>query len=151
MSENPYEPPAAVATEAPSALSDRECIGQRVLVVHIALIVLICFVVTGVYLVAVGLEPQRVLIQAFCFAVNLTVYYWTYRGSKVAARIMVALFGLSGFATLAGAVWIARWMPGVFVLPLLVMAAIYLSFAYVLLASPSVAAFLNRQRRQQGH
>ncbi len=121
-------------------MSSRERVGQLLVLAYSALVLLVSAGVIGLYVATRG--PDRLPAQAVRFLITAALCVWLYRGSLAARRVMACLLGGAGLVALLGVSGgdpVATALTGG-------MAAVYLSFAVVVVASPSVAAFLARQR-----
>jgi hypothetical protein len=114
--------------------------GQTIILSFIALILLISLGVITMYVSARGTE--RLPAQIVRFVLTAALSFGVYQGSVTAKWILVVLMMLGGAMGL-GAAFGGNPAALVFGVGL---AAVYLSFAIVLIASPSVNAFLSYQR-----
>lgn len=116
--------------------------GRRILLTYITLVLLISLNILLLYLDSRGTEglPARLV------RLQLTVIlcYFLYRGSKFAKWIAVVLFTLGG--AMAAPFIIDNSLEVSIISGIL--AAIYLSFAWVLIWSERVNEFLDQQRRR---
>ena len=101
-------------------------------------------IVITLYVSTRGLDHLPIRIGRF--ALTATLFLWLYRGSNVARAICIVLFGITGVlatpALFEDIDLIVRGYMGS-------MAVAHLSFAVVLMASPSVSSFLEYQRNAQ--
>lgn len=144
---NPYQPPTADAPFSPheGELTDEQRTGRTVLLAHIVPVLLFSIAATG--LAALNRGGEGTATGVIRFLLTAALCYWTYRGSVTAARIMMVLLGIGAAS---GAFLVVRDFgsaPMPLLVALAVMALVYGSFVFVLLASPSVEAFLTQQQR----
>lgn len=123
-------------------LTKKQRAGRAILVALIASSLAISLGIITLYVSMRGFEHLPIRVGRFAFTSLLLL--WLYRGSNVARGICIVLFGFSGFmATEAGMnggeeLTTIALMGG--------MGLFYLTFAVVLISSPSVSEFLAYQR-----
>jgi hypothetical protein len=159
MQQNPYEAPKgrgggeSNALPAPAMSGEQET-GRLIVLVHIALVVGI-----SIGLIAWSLAvraPERLPAQIVRFALTVALCFWLYWGSARAKSIAFVLCGLTGLGSVLALVGTIRTGAGPVQFSIFgAMAAVYLSFAFVLIASPSVEAFFDyhasrKQARRAG-
>lgn len=121
-------------------MSDSQRAGRAILAAYIALTLLVSVGVVAMYVAHRG--SDRLPAQVTRVALTGGLCYALYRGSRAAKWVSVALFAVGGAMALPGVTSddpaAAALMGG--------MAALYSSFAAVLIGSRSVNDFLARQR-----
>ena len=124
-------------------MTPRQRRGQSIVLFHIVLVLLISVTVITEYVARRGTD--RVLPQVTRLTLTALLCLWVYRGSVAARVITVVLLGFAGLyagfliVTIGG-----NFSAGKLVL--YTMAGVYLSFAWILLMSDSVARFFEYQR-----
>ena len=146
----PQEPDADESASMPiPILSAEQETGKIILLVHIGFVIALALFVVASFAAMHGAAqaPARI----FRFVLHIALCGWLYQGSPVARWLAIVLYGGTGIVCVVGLATALRAGDDPFLWAILgAMAGIYLSFATVLLASPSVKAFL-RYRREARH
>ena len=114
--------------------------GRSILLGYMTMLLLCSLGTTVVYILIVG--PERVLAQTVRLGLTAGLLVWVYLGGAVAKWITVGLLGIGGLMGLG--VLLTGW--SIVAVLALILTALYWSFAYVLIASESVNAFLGYQQ-----
>jgi hypothetical protein len=118
--------------------------GRRIMLVYLGLVLALSVATITLYVARKG--PAALPPRVLRFGLTVGLCVWLYSGSNAAKWISVVLFGAGGAAAFA--------MPLQWSLPALAyvgfMASLYLSFAWMLVFSPEVNAFLAQQRARRG-
>lgn len=121
-------------------MSERAQKGQIILLVYLVLVLLASVGVIAFYVSSRGTD--RLPAQLIRFVLTVVLCIFLFRGSRIAKSISVVLFAIGGSLALNG---VFQGSPLTVALSV-GLAALYLSFAWMLLWSGSVNAFLEHQQ-----
>jgi len=116
--------------------------GRTILLIYFALVVGLSVLVTTLYVSSRGME--HLPVRAVRIVLTVALCAWLYSGSRAARILSIVLYGIAGYSTAVALFQVGdNFWVGTF---LEIATACYISFAVVLMVSPSIEDFMKYQR-----